>query len=355
MTHDTDPEKIKRLPIDKTKPSWWSIIYDIAMLLLICFDLTLLAVDAVLMSSFGESIAAWLGYDLTIYRTQWHPTVAVIGGAITIFLVAELVVRWLWAIATKRYYRWFFFPFVHWYEVLGCFPQLRALRLLRVFSIGYGFYQMGWRFLPESWLATARFYYEVVLEEVSDRIILTALNSVERELKESGAHHTLVKNIINNHRGEIEAVVGELLQQEVAPALQAHAALTRDGVGKAVHQALANVPELNKYLRLIPVAGRLIESEIQNVGKQVAQNITDELMRPFYEAPRKGQDYNENFSLIAKEVGNITAEHKPLEDLVSSIVFSSFDTIKQQISVQQWKMRAEDEADEPEVDLPSKS
>lgn len=352
--HTTTERKIaasarSRMPIQKNEFSWLSIGYDIAMMLLICFDLLLLAIDGILMSTFGNTVSGWLGLDISAYRAgvqifAWnHATVALIGGAITIFLVVELVVRWALAIITKRYYRWFFFPFVHWYEVLSVFPQLRALRLLRVVVIGYGFYKMGWRFLPESWIRTAKFYYDVVLEEVSDRVILTALDSVERELRESGAHHALVKNIINNHRDQIEAVAGEIMQQEVAPALRTHAQLTREGVGNAVYRALANVPDLNKYLRLIPIAGGIIESQIQQVGRQVAENITDELVKPFAEAPPKGQVFNNNFSLIAKRVGEISAEHEPLEDLVSSIVFSSFETIRAQIAVQQWKERANDD------------
>ena len=79
-------------------------------------------------------IANGLGFvdSIVSYQQGWHEPLKVAGGLFTIFLVAELVVRWLIAIVQKRYYRWFFFPFVHWYEVLGCAPQLRALRLLRV-------------------------------------------------------------------------------------------------------------------------------------------------------------------------------------------------------------------------------
>lgn len=323
------------------RTTWRSIAYDLCMLGLICFDLALIAVDAILMSGIGEFIAGKLNLSLVSYRegnSFWsHHQAVLFGSVITVFLIAEVGIRWFIAIVTKRYYRWFFFPFVHWYEVISCFPQFRVLRLLRVVVTGYRLYQMGYNVIPKSWIKTAKFYYDMVLEEISDRVIVIALNSVENELKESKAHQTLVQNLINENRTQIQAVVGELLQQEVAPALKQHAMLTREGVGNAVYRALANVPELNKYLRLIPIAGKMIESEIQSIGQAVADSITDELLKPFYQAPYAGKTTNENFAIISEAVGNISADHKHLEELVSSLVFSSLATIKEQIQVQQWR------------------
>lgn len=339
------------LPISTHKASTWSIFYDIGMLFVIVLDLLIISVDAILMSSFGQGIATYFGYELTSYRTlsepwYYHHGLQIIGGFFTIFLIAEVGIRWLIAIVQKRYYKWFFFPFIHWYEVLSCFPQLRALRLLRVVVIGYRLYKRGWNFLPKSWIATGKFYYEMILEEISDRVILTAIDSIEKELKQSNAHQKIVRNLINNHRHEIAEVVGELLQQEVAPALKQHAQLTKEGVGTAVYRALANVPELNKYLRLIPLAGKLIESEIQSIGQELAENITDEFLKAFYQEPHPNQQTNENFALISKAVGNISADHQALEKLVSSLVFSTLATVKEQIQEQQWRDKQQQLVDE---------
>lgn len=41
------------------------------------------------------------------------------------FLIIELLVRWAIAIINKHHKRWFFFPFIHWYEILAIIPQLR--------------------------------------------------------------------------------------------------------------------------------------------------------------------------------------------------------------------------------------
>lgn len=327
--------------LSNSKPSRWSIVYDCLMLVIIVVDLTIIMTDALLMSNFGADVASWLGLseNLTTYKESWHHTLKTIGGFFTIFLIAEMVVRWAWAVITKRYYRWFFFPFVHWYEVLGCFPQLRALRLLRAVAIGYGLYQLGYRFLPESWVRTAKFYYNIVMEEISDRVILIALNSVENELKEGDAIPSLIQSIIDKNRPEIQSLVSEILQDELAPALQRNADITREGIGNAVNRALANVPDLSNYLRMIPIAGKLIEGQIQHIGQNVAESIANEILTPLSQKPRTENGINPVFETIGKEVSNISADHSALEKLVSSIVFSSLETIREQIQVQQWKQK----------------
>lgn len=343
QTADASDSSEELLKLNTAKPTRWSIAYDVLMLILIVFDLTLIMLDAFLMSGFGSDVAGWLGLSeyLALYQQDWHGPVKTLGGFITIFLIAEVLIRWVWAIINKTYYRWFFFPFVHWYEVLGCFPQLRALRLLRAVAIGYGLYKMGYRFLPESWIQTGKFYFNIVMEEISDRVILIAMNSVETELKESDAIPNLIQSIIDKNRPEIQTLVSEILQDELAPALQRNADITRESIGNAVNRALANVPDLSNYLRMIPIAGRLIEGQIQHIGQNVAESIANEILTPLSQKPRNTNGLNPVFETIGKEVGNISAKNPALEKLVASIVFSSLETVREQIQVQQWKQKQE--------------
>ena len=69
-------------------PSKLALLYDIAILILIVIDLTMIGMDLVLMSSFAQTIGGWLG------MTSWRairPALATgfVGGLITLFLVAS--------------------------------------------------------------------------------------------------------------------------------------------------------------------------------------------------------------------------------------------------------------------------
>lgn len=322
------------------KPSRWQLAYDTIMMVAIVLDLLLMGFDALMLSSFMAKIANWLGFfdSIVSYQQGWHEPIKVAGGLFTIFLVAELVVRWLIAIAQKRYYRWFFFPFVHWYEVLGCAPQLRALRLLRVGVIGYRLHELGYKVLPASWLATIKFYYQMIMEEISDRVILTAIDNIRTEISNADGH--LVKNIIDKHRDDIQKVIVEVLQQEATPLLQstpAHPAIfakpLAEQVGIAIQQALTDTPELHRILRLIPIAGSLIESQMHSIGQHIGENLTLSLTTNL----TKPQTLTLMYEEIAKSLVQIDVTSPALEKLVSDIIDDSLTSLANQVRIQQWK------------------
>lgn len=330
-------------PLERSTQNKLILGYDIVMLLLIVLNLLSLGINALLMGNVGASLAHWVGQDqwLTHFQQYWSPVIRVVDDWFTVFLVVELVIRWLLAIVVQRYHRWFFFPFVHWYEVLGCIPAFRALRLLRAVAIGYRLYRMGYHVLPPAWIKQGQFYYQLILEEISDRIVINVLDGVERELRHSQTHHHLMHDLLNRHRDQIAAAVGEVLQASLAPVLASRTEQIQHEVGEAVHRALADVPELHRLLRLMPVVGAQLEQQLQLIGKRIGDNLTAELIKPFTAAPPIGQTVNPTLATIADHISDVEIELPALEALVESLVFEGLSTLKQQVAVQQWKQQLE--------------
>lgn len=338
----TSPPIITK-PLERSTQNKLILGYDIVMLLLIILNLLSLGINALLMGNVGETLAHWVGQDqwLTHFRQHWHPTINVVDDWFTIFLVVELVMRWLLAIVVQRYHRWFFFPFVHWYEVLGCIPAFRALRLLRAVAIGYRLYRMGYHVLPPSWIEQGKFYYQLILEEISDRIVINVIDGVERELRQSNTHHHLIHDLIDRHRAQIADAVGEMLQTSLAPVLAARTDQIRYEVGEAVHRALADVPELHRILRLMPVVGSQLEQQLQLIGRRIGDNLTAELIKPFTAKPHAGETVNPMLGTIADHIGDVEVDLPALEALVESLVFEGLEVLRKQVAVQQWKQQLE--------------
>lgn len=330
------------LPDQKPPTRNWRafLIYDILMMLLIVVNLLTIAIDHLMFTNIGLSAAqfidqaGWVYY----YREQLHPVVQTMDEWITIYLVSELLVRWLIAIIFKHHHRWFFFPFIHWYEFLACIPTFRALRLLRAIVIGYRLYQLGYKVLPDSWLKAGFFYYQVVMEELSDRIVLTILDGVERELKTGATHHHLLHQLVNSHRVQIEQAMGEVLQNNLATALQAQQQHIALGVGQIVSKAISDTPELHRLLRLIPVVGSMLEQQLQSIGQRLGENITAGLIEPFAQPATTSQPVNAAINTSASYVGQLQIDTPALEKLVESLVFESLEVIRQQVKVQHWKL-----------------
>lgn len=321
------------------KPSRLKLGYDIAMMVAITIDLLLIGMDTMLMSDFSQLIAAKLNLTdgLIWYQSLLHQPLRTAGGFFTVFLIAELLVRWGIAIYTKVYYRWFFFPFVHWYEVLGCSPQLRALRLFRVVIIGRRLYQLGYQVLPQPWIVRIKFYINLLLEELSDRVILTTIRNYRAQLTDPKIQQSIIQSAIGNNRDAIESALLSLLKQELTPKLLKLKAAQQQGlasdIGVAVESGLANAPELRRYLKMIPIAGGLIESQLLSVGHSIGENVvtalTDFLLDP--------ERLEALFTILAHDIAMIDTDNAELEALIARLITASLDEFEAQIKVQQWK------------------
>lgn len=325
---------------DDTPPSLLKLSYDLLMLVLILVDLALIFFDQIMMSAFFGRVVEWTNLSdwLTFYQTTPHQVISTVGGFFTIFLIVELLVRWGRAIAKKTYYRWFFFPFVHWYEVLGCFPLLRPLRLLRAVVLIKRLHELGINVIPEKWIKTARFYAHIALEELSDRVILTAIGNFKEQLKRSTTHQSLIQATIDKNRDDVERVLLQMLRKELLPKLtnllvsETNVALSK-GVGQAVETALQNSPELHKMLRLIPIAGGMIESQMTVIGRRVGENVTESVNAHLLSE----QVLDKLMQEIAKGVASIDTTSPDLQKMVATVVDDAMSAFEAQVKVQQWK------------------
>lgn len=342
LPNDSNNKLKKQLPRPtRSKPNRVKLTYDIVIIIIISIDLFFISIDAILMSEFSNNLANWLALNsqLDWYQTTLHDPLRMVGGFFTIFLIGELLARWAIAIKQQIYYRWFFFPFVHWYEVLGCFPQLRALRLFRAVIIGRRLYQLGYQVLPQPWINRIKFYINLLLEELSDRVILTTIYNYKQQLTDPEMQKSLIQSTITNNLDEIESTLLSLLRQELAPKLQeltdksAGGALIAREMGNAIQDGFANTPELHRLLRLIPIAGGLIESQLQHIGQSVGENSVYSLNKRLLNPER----IDSIMVAIAEGVANIDTHNTALESLIACIIADSLTEFEAQIKVQQWK------------------
>ncbi len=325
-------------------PTWGTrafLVYDIVMMLIIIINLLTILVDHLMFTNIGSFLANHIGQGLWLehYRTHIHPIFRNMDEWFTVFLITELSIRWAIAIIFKHHRRWFFFPFIHWYEVLACIPSLRALRLLRAVMIGYRLYQLGYFVIPRSWIKRGKFYYEVVLEELSDRIVITIIDGIEKELN-STSQGTLVKNLIEHHRLMLADALAEVMQQNLAPALAQQRATITKGVGQVVTKAIADTPELHNILRLFPVVGNLLEQQIQSIGQRLGENISAGLLDTFAADNPPDSSANPAIQTTVNYIGDINLESEALEKLAESLLFESLEAIRQQVKIQQWKQNS---------------
>ncbi|MFW1950920.1 preprotein translocase subunit SecA [Acinetobacter beijerinckii] len=313
------------------------LIYDIFMVFIIVFNLFCLGMNFFLMSNIGQWFfdTIQLPMVLEFYRTHLHPWVIITEAWFIIFLIVELFVRWGISIANKHHTRWWFFPFIHWYEILAIIPHLRFLRLFRAGVIAYRLYELGYKVVPDNIRLKALFYYRVVMEELSDRVVISVIDGVRQELETSSSHKKIIHDLVDHHRQLFTVTLSSLLQESLARTLQQQQPFITQKVGVIVNQAIEDTPELTQLLRLIPIVGGRIEQQIQSIGQRLGENISAGLIEPFTAGSPNAP--NQNYQLIAEKVSEINIDNKYLEELVESVVFESLEAIRKQVKVKQWQ------------------
>lgn len=317
------------------------LVYDIFMMGIIVFNLFCLCANLFLMSSFGQLFfnEIHLPEVLAFYRSDLHPLVIKTEGWFILFLVAELAVRWIIAIIYKHHHRWFFFPFIHWYEVLAIIPYLRFLRLIRAGIIAYRLHELGYKVIPDNIMKIVLFYYRVVMEELSDRVVVSVIDGIKYELDTSSSHKKIIHDLVDHHREMFAQVLAEILQDALATELKAQQRLIADNVGQIVKQAIEDTPQLTQLLRLIPIAGSMIENQIQNIGQRLGENITNGLIDPLTAGSHVQP--NQIYTLISEKVSHLNIENKALEQLVESAVYESLASVRKQVKIKQWQIELE--------------
>ncbi len=317
------------------------LAYDIFMMVIIFINLICLSSNALLMSDFG----AWLFEQihltqiLQFYKTELHPWVIKTESWFITFLLLELLLRWLIAVINQHHQRWFFFPFIHWYEILAIHPYLRFLRLIRAGIIAYRLHEIGYQVVPQGLLKQLKFYYHVIMEELSDRVVITVIDSVKKELDTSSTHKKILHDLVNHHRQMFATTLAQILQESLATELKSQQTCIADHVGQVVIKAIEDTPELTQLLRLIPIVGGRIEQQIHNIGQHLGENITQGLILPFVSGSTAQP--NQPYTLMAEKISQVNIENHALEQLVESVVYESLESLRQQVAVKQWQIDLE--------------
>lgn len=330
------PLKFDRKKLRETRQTSW-LVLDLAMVFLVVVNLVFIIFDtmyaapatqAVLESVapafnafYGERIHAhFIFYDLVF---------------VTIFLV-EFCFQWAMAVRKQLYARWYFYPFLRWYDLIGLIPigSLRLLRLLRVVSLLVRLQKMGvidltgtrpYRFVE--------FYFKVFVDEVSDRVIIRTLDDVKHELE---GHTPVTRQIFTEVIApQREALVGHLSRRIGLIAGQSYQA-NQDAIRQYVESVVAEAVTADagiRKLERVPVLGQAMVNTLRQSINDIVYQIFDRTVRDL-SAAEDNQLVDEAVTAI---IDAILEDHPELGDIGTRIALETIELIKQRVRVQQWK------------------
>jgi len=228
------------------------LILDLVMLGILFLNLAWLIFDALYATDFIYSqIDAFFPALINAYDPIHHNFLLVDLVFIGIFLT-EFCFRWIVAIVRKEHLRWYFFPFLHWYDLVGLIPlgATRLFRFLRIFSILHRLHK--YQIIDLNRTAIFRFfafYYDVFVEELSDRIVVKVLSDAQKDIAAgSPLVDEITEQVLAPRRpvitqwmaGVINHLGQSISNDEHGEVIREH---VRKSVGKAVRKTIENTLE----------------------------------------------------------------------------------------------------------------
>lgn len=314
--------------------NWSGFILDIAMIALTIFDLFWLMFDALYNM---QTIQNLVDPILPFYE-QIHKDFYFYDGIIVTIFILELSIRWSIAIYKKTYDRWFFYPFVHWYDVLGCIPtgSFRILRLFRVFGLIYRLHR--WRVIDlnnYTLFTTITRYYNIGIEEISDRVIIQVLNRAREKVSvDDPLTDVIIEKVIQPNQYEIAQIVAQSVQNTLGNQYPQYRTLLQHYLVQTVQQVVTDNEEVRQIER-IPIVGSQLEKTLHQATSQIVFGVVDCLIQDAAD-PKNAQ----TICILIDSILEVLLQ-QPLShtNLGKTLVLDTIDLIVERVRVKNWQQK----------------
>lgn len=309
------------------------LLLDLVMLGLLSVNLIWLIFDSlyatdVVMGFFAQSLPSFNA----AYKPIHDNFLFVDLGFVAVFL-SEFVFRWVASIVRKEHPRWYFFPFIHWYDLVGCIPlaATRLFRFLRIISILYRLHKYQIIDLNRTALFRfIRFYADVLVEELSDRIVVKVLSDAQKDI---AAGSPLVENVQKQVIAPRMSIVSSWIAQTMNHLGKSiydgeHGEVIRNHVQQSVGKAVRNNNQVST-LRIVPVIGSTIESTLETA---VTDIVTQSIINLLCDVNEQKVD-----RFIRHGINEFTPDEQMLDQEMLMVINECIELVKAHISQQRWK------------------
>lgn len=317
------------------------LIVDLIMMGLLLINLSIIIFDWFFLS---EAVRGFLKEQVypfyEFYNENIHENFVTIDLFFVVIFLTELLIRWAIAIKRNTYHRWFFYPFVHWYDTLGCIPiaSFRFLRILRVISIAYRLQRLAIVDLTQTYpyKVTSK-YYNIIMEEISDRVVINILNGVQGQVKKG---NPVAGQIVDQVIAPKKELLIEWLANRIRKASAQTYYLYQDDVRQYLSQLISESIEKNTEIKMInqvPVFGNIIISTLEKTISDVTYHTLDGALKDI-SAEKNHHVIHGMTKHIFESLSSDDDDHD-LTVTARQALLDSLELIKQHIKVKQWKFQ----------------
>lgn len=337
------PDPLAIISGERTLGERLLLLWDLAIVGLVLVNLALIVFDTLfVIGPIGHAFNAVWPSAHDWYAHNVHQHFMHIDLAFVAVFVLDVLAGWALAIVQRRYYRWYFYPFARWYDVLGCIPVagFRFLRVLRVISIMVRLQRLGVIDLRGWWLyRQAMVYYDIVVEEISDRVVIKVLSGVQDEMKSGGQRlsRQIIREVIAPRRHQLTAALSRQIEHSVLASYQANRDQIQAYVAHIVERAADANPAL-KNLERVPMLGSYVTEALDAAIRDTVGQVLDEAVAGLS---------SEEFNALVGNITDSAIDRLLAQDMsgasseIRDATIEVLELVKEQVAVQRWRQHFE--------------
>lgn len=315
---------------DQLHAAWEAFI-----VLLVCINLSLILFDSLFALQPVSAVLVDLAPELHArYQQSVHANFQYIDLGFVAIFVLDVLLGWTVALFERRYARWYYYPFAHWYDVLGCIPLagLRWLRVLRVGALLIRLQRLGLVDM-RGWAIYGLFsrYYYLLIEELSDRVMVRLFGRLQQEIGASDdLSRRLLQEVVRPRKQRLLNDISRRLQDMLETGYRDNRGAIEGYVSQLIHQALQNNPEMHN-LRRLPLGNRLastLDDALSDIAARLLQGAVEGMRGPQFQA-LAGNLADEFFDAWVYQDKNTDLA---LEELLVDVI----EVLKQQVLDRRW-------------------
>ncbi|MBO1256308.1 ion transporter [Alteromonas sp. 5E99-2] len=320
----------------KSQEAPW-LVLDLVMLGIVMFNLLWLAFDALFETKLIHSLIENYILKLVTLYTPVHENFLFVDLVFVAIFLSEFIFRWVVAVVRKDHVRWYFFPFIHWYDLLGCIPvtTTRLFRLLRVFSILYRLHKFKIIDLNRTGIYRfVAFYLDVFIEELSDRIVIKVISDAQKDIASgSPLIEDVQKNVLSPRLPIVSRYIAGILNHLGDSILDSdHGEVIRTHVQQSVGKAVKNNSQVSAF-SMLPVVGSTIENTLESA---VTDIVTASIINLLSDIDAQRVDL-----FLRNGMTDFTPEDDAIDDEMMMVINECLELVKTHISSQRWKVELE--------------
>lgn len=266
-----------------------------------------------------------------------HANIKLIDLSFVAIYLTDFIAGWVISVV-KHKEKKYSYPLTHWYDLLGCIPSgsLIFLRLLRVVSIIIRLHKKHlinvgkWSIVKKGITI-----YSIIIEEISDRVVLNILNGIRHNISMGTPVSKLIfSDIIEPQKQKIIDIVFEKFKTVSSAEYSAYKNEIAGYVKEKTKEAISSNKEVS-LLTKVPVIGSQIkgtlEKSVSGTITGVIDNITGDLLS------NQGQ---EKLKTVSTEITDSVIKdlEKDLRPVITDIILATVDIIAKTANVKQWKL-----------------